>query len=493
MSIEAITNEIAVPTENLSRKLGLDYSGSILHPSLTAAIGLITEVPTDQPSAVLTRFHLMRTLVGLMQHLQIPPDTLRTLRAPKHTQSTSQNIDKERRSGLMTTKTGGRSEIGILKLEPDTSLAKQVKSILNIICPYLAEDKIDSLLRNGMLFKVKGRGPLDGSNLDEGHFSRKESIPGFTGLDTGDTEIAKALAGTYQLKSPDGKMVEYHYGPSRLLIAAIPINHISLVSVENGEFIDPSDWTEPLFLEIFAELGGHNLEDLFTAIVSGSIPGFEQGKSYLRQVTLAYPIFDEMDWNSPDYLMQFKRLITLKCWYDAIVETKQYYIIKCNRTEHNITIGGEQDLKAVGGQPNTEYSTDRHLKLFMTKITHLGIDDGFDLSEDLSELFKQLISPTENNLKSETMDGSISYNDIAGNHLLWLIALLKFLGGGYVMFDRQIEEISASILALGFDTGMYRSGVISNYLETLKACNYQSRLAVIIEAVVRSSILPEVE
>jgi len=150
-------------------------------------------------------------------------------------------------------------------------------------------------------------------------------------------------------------------------------------------------------------------------------------------------------------------------------------------------------LKAVGGQPNTKYSTDRHLKLFMTKITHLGIDDGFDLSEDLSELFKQLISPTENNLKSETMDGSISYNDIAGNHLLWLIALLKFLGGGYVMFDRQIEEISALILAPGFDTGMYRSGVISNYLETLKARNYQSRIAVIIGAVVGSSILPEVE
>jgi len=349
---------------NTDFRVDLDFREAILHPGLE-----------DRSQGGLDLYKLFRkVMIGLgvrsesLRHLalnaspddnRIKPDTGGDL------------------SGLYTTPSGGRSEVVELRIDPvnEPETFHSVCTAIELICPHLVDEatvdplnRIRRLVEFGIQVKVKGRGPKGISKLSINHFEQKVGINGFTGHDFMEAEFESKLAGKHQVIDPQGEEVEYKYVPSRSLLAAIPFSSIEINDKDSqGNYIklQPQEWQEWLYLEIFLEFGGQNLKDIADAKLT-----IDQKVEYYRRISKAFPIFDDIDWDSDTAMDQFAEKLVLKCYYDAQVETK-FYRIGDNRSIQNFTVG-EQDTDDSPPRDNADEQA-TYMKHFCAKLARLGI------------------------------------------------------------------------------------------------------------------------
>ncbi len=303
-------------------------------------------------------------------------------------------------SGLKVLPKGGRSEV--IELYPPNSrlnLCPGPHHPSNTENPE-EEDGTNTLLRiirevtgqelpEGILVKIKGRGPKDFPDHYCGtrdlsnpqYYINQKSLRGFTGMDWRDTEHATRLAGWHKILNPQGQVKEYFYLPSRMLICAMPIKKIYPADKNNVALAKPNEWQEKLYLLIFAEIGGYCIDDILEIIRNDKEADLLE---YAIAVLEQYGLKMDSNMNRDQKKSKLSQFLLEKCWADAQIEINHYYIGE-NRTTHNLTLGGEQDLddcEPFTGKETDAEKKDRFLEHFTNKVTRIA-ETGLIRKEDL--------------------------------------------------------------------------------------------------------------
>jgi len=239
------------------------------------------------------------------------------------------------------------------------------------------------------LIKIKGRGPKDFPDYYCGprdlsnpqYYRNQKSLRGFTGMDWRDTEHATRLAGWHKILNPHGQVEDYFYLPSRILICAMPIKKIYHANRNNVTLAEPNKWQEKLYLLIFAEIGGYCIDDILEIIGENKEADLLE---YAIAILEQYGLKTDPNMNRDQKSSKLSQFLLEKFWADAQIEINHYYIGE-NRTTHNLTLGGEQDLddcEPFSGKETNEEKNNRFIEHFTNKVIRIA-ETGLIRKEDL--------------------------------------------------------------------------------------------------------------